>query len=120
MRKILVINGAYRAGGITDQAVETTIGVLQSAGAEVEQVLLREYPIGFCLNCRECTQQPGESPGRCVQHDGMQALVDKIDHADGYVLAVPTNFGSATAIFKRLMERLIVYAYWPWGMKAPS
>ena len=59
-------------------------------------------------------------PGICVQHDGMQALVDKIEHADGYIFAAPTNFGSVTALFKRFMERLIVYAFWPWGMHAPK
>lgn len=26
------------------------------------------------------------------------------------------NFGSVTAIMKRFIERLTVYAYWPWGL----
>ncbi len=120
MTRILAINGSYRDDGITDQAVEAVAQALQDAGAEVEVVQLRDYPIAFCLNCRECTQTPGETPGHCVQHDAMQALVDKIERADGYVLASPTNFGSVTAIFKRFMERLTVYAYWPWEMNAPE
>lgn len=120
MNKILLINGSYRNNGITDQTVDAMADVLQSAGADVEVILLREYPIQFCLNCRECTQQPGESPGRCVQDDRMAALLDKIEQADAYVLASPTNFGSVTAIFKRFMERLIVYAYWPWEQNAPQ
>jgi multimeric flavodoxin WrbA len=119
MVKILAINGSYRDDGITDQTVEAMAEAIKEAGAEVETVLLRDYPIEFCLNCRECTQLPGETPGQCVQHDGMHPLVDKIEAADGYVLAAPTNFGSVTAIFKRFMERLIVYAYWPWDMNAP-
>ena len=120
MSKILVINGSYRDDGITDQAVEVMTQALQAAGAEVEIILLREYPIEFCLNCRECTQQPGPAPGVCVQHDGMQALIDKIESSDAYILASPTNFGSVTAIFKRFMERLVVYAYWSWGMNYPQ
>jgi len=120
MSKILAINGSYRDDGITDQAVNSLVQVIRDKGAEVEVVLLREYHIEFCLNCRECTQQPGDVPGICVQHDGMQALVDKIEQADGYILAAPTNFGSVTALFKRFMERLIVYGYWPWGMHAPK
>ena len=120
MRKVLAINGSYRDDGITDQAVNALLQAVQAAGAEVELVLLRDYPIEFCLNCRECTQQPGEMPGECVQHDGMQDLVDKIESADAYILAAPTNFGSVTAIFKRFMERLIVYAYWSWDMNAPK
>ena len=120
MHKVLAINGSYRDDGITDQAVNALLQAVQAAGAEIELVLLRDYPIEFCLNCRECTQQPGEMPGECVQHDGMQDLVEKIESADAYILAAPTNFGSVTAIFKRFMERLIVYAYWSWDMNAPK
>lgn len=120
MTRILAINGSYRDDGFTDRAVEAAVQAVEAAGAEVEVVLLREYPIGFCLNCRECTQQPGDAPGQCVQHDGMQDLVDKIERADGYILASPTNFGSVTALFKRFMERLVVYAYWPWEMNTPE
>ena len=120
MTRILAINGSYRDHGITDQALEAAAEAARAAGAEVETVSLREYPIGFCLNCRECTQEPGTAPGRCVQHDGMQELVDKIEHADNYILASPTNFGSVTAVFKRFMERLVVYAYCPWDRDAPQ
>ena len=40
-----------------------------------------------------------------------------VDAADGLVLAAPTNFYNVTAITRRFMERLIVYAYWPWQAK---
>ncbi|MEA1890005.1 MAG: flavodoxin family protein [Pseudomonadota bacterium] len=119
MIKILAINGSYRDDGITDQAVEAMVRTVEEGGAEIELILLREYPVEFCLNCRECTQQPGDAPGECVQHDRMQELINKIEWADGFILASPTNFGSVTAIFKRFMERLIVYAYWPWDMNSP-
>lgn len=118
--KILVINGSYRDDGITDQAIGIAVQFLEEAGIPVETILLREYPIQFCLNCRECTQVSGSAPGRCIQADGMQALVDKIEQSSAYILAAPTNFGSVTAIFKRFMERLIVYAYWPWDKKFPQ
>ncbi len=120
MTKILAINGSYRNGGITDQIVETMVKALDEAGAEVETIYLRNYPIEFCLNCRECTQKPGEAPGKCVHDDGMQMLIEKIEQADGYIFASPTNFGSVTAIFKRFMERLVVYGYWPWGTNSPK
>jgi len=119
MIMILAINGSYRDDGITDKTVEILKQTLEASGEQVEVVLLRDYPIEFCLNCRECTQQPGEEPGQCVQHDAMQELVNKIENANAYILASPTNFSSVTAIFKRFMERLVVYAYWPWGMPAP-
>ncbi len=119
MARILAINGSYRNNGITDQTVGALVQAVETAGAEVELILLREYPVGFCLNCRMCTQKPGDAPGECVLHDGMQALIDKIERADAYILASPTNFGTVTAIFKRFIERLVVYAYWPWEMNSP-
>ena len=96
------------------------LNTAKAFGAEVDLVLLRDYPIEFCLNCRECTQLPGDMPAECVQHDGMKQLVDKIEWADGYILAAPTNFSSVTAIFKRFMERLLVYAHWSWDMNSPG
>lgn len=120
MTRILVINGSYREHGITDQVITTMTTELESAGAVVETILLRDSPIEFCLNCRECNQQPSEMPGRCKQPDAMQKFINAIEHSDGFILASPTNFGSATAIFQRFLERLVVYGYWPWGMNAPK
>ncbi|MDZ4184319.1 MAG: flavodoxin family protein [Desulfuromonadales bacterium] len=119
MTRILAINGSYRQNGITDQTVAAMAEALVKLGAEVEIVLLREYPIEFCLNCRACTQQPSTVPGECTLHDGMQELIAKIEGADGFILAAPTNFGSVTAVFKRFMERLVGYAYWRWDMNGP-
>ena len=120
MIKVLAINGSYRDDGITDQSVEALAQAIELNGAEVETILLREFPIEFCLNCRVCTQQPGTAPGECVIYDRMQELIDKIERADCYILASPTNFGSVTAIFKRFMERLAVYAFWSWDMNGPQ
>ena len=120
MNRLLAINGSYRENGAIDQAVDVAVLEAMQAGATVEVIYLRDYDIEFCLNCRHCTQQAGESPGECVHHDRMRELVDKIEAADGYILASPTNFSSVTAVFKRFMERLVAYAYWPWGAHAPK
>ncbi len=119
-KRILAINGSYRRDGITDQAVDHLLAEAGRLGAEVEHIHLRDYPIEFCRNCRECMQQPGDAPGRCVLHDRMAELVQKIERADSLVFAAPTNFSAVTALFKRFMERLAVYGYWPWGAMAPE
>ena len=120
MKRILAINGSYRDDGITDQAIAIMADELRNSGTEIDVIMLRDYPIEFCLNCRECTQSPGEAPGNCVQQDDMALLINKIEAADGFIFASPTNFGSVTALFKRFMERLMVYGYWPWGEHAPT
>jgi len=119
MTRIIAINGSYRPGGIMDQAVDVAAAAARSAGAEVQVVQLRDVPIAFCRNCRACTQIPGQTPGHCVQEDGMTELIERIEAADAFILASPTNFYSVTALFKRFMERLVVYADWPWGRPAP-
>lgn len=119
MARILAINGSYRENGVTDRLVGIMADTLRSAGAEVENIPLRENPIEFCLNCRVCTQQPGTAPAKCVLADDMTALLDRIEKSDGYILASPTNFGGVTALFKRFNERLICYSYWPWAMNEP-
>ena len=120
MKTILAVNGSYRQDGITDQTIGAFTQALEKNGAKFETVTLRERPIEFCRGCRECTQQPGSSPGECVQKDAMASIIAAIERADGYLLASPTYFYSTTAIFKRFQERLVGYAYWPWEMNSPK
>lgn len=117
--RVLTINGSYRKDGVTDQVIREITRELEDDGACVESVVLRDEPIAFCLNCRECTQRKGREPGRCVHEDAMAGIVEKIERANAVVLAAPTNMGTVTALYKRFMERLTVYAYWPWGAVAP-
>lgn len=118
-RHILAINGSYREGGVTDRVIAAMANELRRRDVSVDVLNLREHPVEFCRNCRQCMQSPGDTPGTCVLNDGMQAIIDKIEAADGYVLASPTNFSSATALFKRFSERLAPFGYWPWGALAP-
>ena len=120
MTQLLAINGSYREGGVTDQSLAVLADAVKALGAQLDIVRLRDTPIEFCQNCRQCTQLPGASPGLCIQHDAMQSLVEQVESADGLIFASPTNMGTVTALFKRFSERLIVYAYWPWSKAAPS
>jgi glycosyltransferase A (GT-A) superfamily protein (DUF2064 family) len=121
--KIIAVDGSYRRGGITDQLVDKVLAAAAAAGADTERVHLIDQPIAFCRNCRACTQEQTDAApvrGTCELGDGMAALLDRIDAADGLVLAAPVNFGTVTAVMKRFMERLICYADWPWGQPAPK
>ncbi|MBK1633485.1 hypothetical protein CKO31_22595 [Thiohalocapsa halophila] len=121
--KILALDGSYRRGGITDQLVDAVLAAAETAGAETERMHLIERPIEFCMNCRACAAEPLASApvrGTCLLDDGMAALLERVDAADGLVLAAPVNFGGVTAVTKRFMERLICYSHWPWGQPAPK
>lgn len=118
-RKIIAIIGSYRPGGTTDQLVETTLAAARAQGAVTETVWLSDLRMQHCANCRACMQAPGEARGRCVIADDVPALLERIDAADGVVLASPVNIGNVTAVTRIFMERCAGAAYWPWGRKAP-
>lgn len=116
---VLIVNASYRADGTTDQVLDLMASTIETSGGQAQTITLRHQEIKFCLNCRACTQHSGPTPGQCVHDDAMTTVVAAIEHADAYILATPTNFGGPTALFSRFLERLIVYAYWPWGAIAP-
>lgn len=118
--KILAISGSYRRGATIDQAVEAAAAGARSAGAEVQVVRLADSEIRFCDNCRACMQEPGEARGGCRIADGMAAILDAADGADGYILGAPVNCFNANALTRAFLERLGPYAWWPWGAKAPK
>jgi len=119
-QRVLAILGSYRPGHTIDQAAQAVLDGARERGAEVEVVQLRERHIEFCTNCRACTQLPGEAPGACPLEDEMAGLIDRIERADALLLAAPVNFFAVNALFKRFMERLVCYAYWPWEGRGPQ
>ncbi len=119
-KKIIAITGSYRKGGIVDRTVEAILQAAAEQGAETETIRLMDHPLAFCLNCRKCTQLEGPRRGVCVHDDEMADILDRIEAADGIVLASPVNFFGATAVMQRFIERLVCYAYWPWGKPGPS
>lgn len=113
-KKIVGIMGSYRKGGSVDLLVDEALRGAEEAGAAVEKIYLIDKEIKFCTNCRKCTQDPGEAPGKCMHDDEMRAVLDKCLDADGLVLGSPVNFFNVTAITRCFMERLVCLAYWPW------
>lgn len=119
-KKIIALSGSYRRDGIIEHAVDAILRAAAEKGAETEKVRLIESRIEFCRNCRKCTQQEGPQRGACVHRDDMEELLKKIEAADGLVLASPVNFFGVTAVTQRFIERLVCYAYWPWGKPGPA
>jgi putative NADPH-quinone reductase len=117
-KKIVAIVGSYRRSGTVDSAVDRILDGAREGGAEAEKIRLLDRNIGFCTNCRSCTQKPGPARGICVQNDDMESVLSKIEEADAVVFAAPVNFYNVTALFRRFMERLVGYAFWPWNVHA--
>jgi multimeric flavodoxin WrbA len=117
---ITAILGTYRKGGVIDRAVEEILAAAREAGAETDKIYLIDKHIEFCTNCRTCTQQEAEKRGQCPTADDMGAILDEIERSDAIILASPMNFWTVTAVMKRFIERLVCFAYWPWGAHGPK
>ncbi len=118
--KITALVGSYRKGGIIDTAIDEILSSAREEGAEATKIYLIDKHLEFCTNCRVCAQQPGVNRGRCVIEDDMSGILDEIESSDAIVLGSPMNFGMVTAVMKKFLERLVCFAYWPWGMNAPK
>lgn len=118
-KKITAIVGTYRRGGIVDSAVDEILASAREGGAETAKIYLLDRHIEFCRNCRDCMQLEGAQRGRCALEDDMGAVLEEVEKSDALVIASPMNFGTVTALMKRFLERLVCFAYWPWGKPAP-
>lgn len=117
---VTAIVGSYRKGGMVDQAVDHLLASAAEAGARVKKIYLVDTQIEFCTNCRLCTQQEGAPRGICRIADQMGDILVELEASDTIVLASSVNFGTVTAVMKKFIERLVCYAYWPWGRPAPK
>jgi multimeric flavodoxin WrbA len=118
--KITAIVGTYRKNGVIDRAVDELLDAARSNGAETTKIYLLDKHVEFCTNCRSCTQQEGVHRGKCPIEDELNGILDQLDSSDAFVLASPMNFFTVTALMKRFIERMVGYAYWPWGNLAPK
>ena len=119
-KKIVAIVGSYRKGGTIDTAVEAVLAGAREKGATTHTVYLTEQHIEFCDNCRACTQTPGPQRGKCAHLDDLEPILQEIESADALVLGSSVNCFNVTAIFRRFLERLLGYSFWPWGQNAPK
>jgi multimeric flavodoxin WrbA len=98
--KVLGICGSPRRGGNTELLLDRALEGATSAGAEVEKVILNELNFSPCQECGDC-----DETGECTTQDDMQALYQKLEEADGIILASPIFFGSLSAQTKMMIDR---------------
>jgi FMN-dependent NADH-azoreductase len=119
-KKILGLVGSYRKNGLIDCLVTETLSSAEALGASTKKIYLSDAHIEFCLNCRRCTQEPGSAPGMCVHADDFNTILSEWKECDGLVIGAPVNFFNITAVTRKFMERLVCFAYWPWGQHGPK
>lgn len=114
MPKILAIYGSPRRRGNTALLLQQAVSGAREAGADVEEVVLRDLKISPCLEIYGCTKT-----GRCAIQDDFQKVYDQILESQGILLASPVFFYTVSAHTKILMDRcqsLWVRKYWVQGL----
>ena len=98
--KVLAVYGSPRRKGNTSILLERAVEGARQAGAEVEEIVLRDLEMSPCLEIYGCKKK-----GRCVIQDDFQDFHDKILEAEGLMLASPIFFYSVSAHTKTLIDR---------------
>lgn len=103
--KVLGIYGSPRPEGNTDRLLSELLRACREAGAEVEEIFLRQLKISPCLEIYTCKKE-----GKCPIPDDMQLLYDKLAAADVIALASPIFFYAVSAHTKAFIDRC--QAFW--------
>ena len=96
--KTLVITGAARKNGHTNQMVQLFLDTLGGEYTIIDAY--RAENIAPCKDCRYCWHKKG-----CSIHDGMDEVYRLLEEADNVVLASPMYFHSVTGKLKALIDR---------------
>lgn len=105
--KVMAISSSPRGGG--QSKTEIMLGALvkgmRAAGAEVDEVFLRNKKIQFCTGCYTCWTK---TPGKCLLKDDMtDELFPMFLAADLAVLATPLYHFTMNACLKAFIERTL-------------
>ena len=100
VNRVLAIYGSPRREGNTSLLLNKAVQGAREAGAEVEEVVLRDLKMSPCLEIYGCKKN-----GRCVIQDDFQRIYDKLLSCEGLMLASPIFFYTVSAHTKILMDR---------------
>lgn len=100
MVKIIAIYGSPRRHGNTSLLLSHAVRGAKEAGADVEEIFLRDLNMSPCLEYYGCKKD-----GRCVIKDDFQEIYDKMQSGHGIILASPVFFYAVSAHTKILIDR---------------
>lgn len=98
--KIVAVYGSPRRKGNTARLLQKAVSGARNAGAQVEEIILRDLRMSPCLEIYGCNQA-----GECRLKDDFQTARDQILSSRGLMLASPVFFYTVSAHTKILMDR---------------
>jgi multimeric flavodoxin WrbA len=116
MTRVVAIYGSPRRKGNTALLLQEAVKGARGAGAEVEEVVLRDLKMSPCLEIYGC-----KHGGRCAINDDFQRIYDSLLACQAVILASPIFFYSVSAHTKILMDRCqSLWVKKHWIENAPS
>ena len=103
--KVLGINTSPRKESNVRIALETALKALEAKDVECEIVDVNAMVISPCQGDNYCT----EHESQCALNDDMVEIYEKIEEADGIILASPIYFCDVNAQAKAVIDRLYSY-----------
>lgn len=99
--KVLMLNGSPHVQGNTALALREMEKVFAEEEIETEIVQVGSQPVRSCVACMSCRET-----GRCVMDGLVNDVADKLEQADGMVVASPVYYAAANPALTALLTRL--------------
>lgn len=101
--KILAVMGSPRLGK-TYEAVQLVEAAMKAKGeVDFEYLHLKDYEVTKCNGCHGCIFKEGFS---CPQSPDIKRIVEKMESADGIILASPVYSNTVTTLMKGYIDHL--------------
>ena len=100
--KVILVNGSPHQDGCTNLALEEVEKTLKENGIETELIWLGNKPIASCIGCNHCI----ENDNRCFMDGEVNAFLERVEEADGFVFGSPVHFASATGAITSFLDRV--------------
>jgi len=102
---VLAISGSFRKTSFTEKMLDLCIQGM-GEGLEVHKFYPHRMKIGPCNSCWSCWGK--KQPGKCIQKDDFQHILDIYRRADYFLLAAPLYVFDFPATVKNVIDRFFV------------
>ena len=110
--KVLILNGSPHPNGNTAIAAAELVRTFAAEGIETEVCQIGSRSIRGCVACGKCAEL-----GRCVFDDAVNEVAQKLEQADGLIVASPVYYASANATLIACLDRLFYSSHFDKTMK---
>ncbi|MDO5844043.1 MAG: flavodoxin family protein [Methanocorpusculum sp.] len=105
MADVVLISGSPRTDGNTECALNACKRKIEERGLTAKIISLRGKQINGCIACGQCGKL-----GKCSLKDDLNAMLDDIKEADGFIIGAPVYFGTARGDVMNLLQRVSMVA----------